>query len=137
LELPFWSKTPINLSPPCLLILYFSSLFLYTPTDSVSELFAALETETTRFLPLDPLRPTTLELHLTRRPHDPLLSLKMPGIVSATGVLAFLTDEEPELKVFALQTLNDDIDTVWTEVAAVLTQMYVILAFWTCCCDNL
>ncbi|RGP71624.1 26s proteasome regulatory subunit n2 [Fusarium longipes] len=42
----------------------------------------------------------------------------MPGIVSATGVLAFLTDEEPELKVFALQTLNDDIDTVWTEVAA-------------------
>ncbi|KAG4263962.1 26S proteasome regulatory subunit N2 [Fusarium proliferatum] len=52
----------------------------------------------------------------------------MPGIVSATGVLAFLTDEEPELKVFALQTLNDDIDTVWTEVAAVLTQMYVIFA---------
>ncbi|OBS18745.1 hypothetical protein FPOA_10473 [Fusarium poae] len=47
----------------------------------------------------------------------------MPGIVSATGVLAFLTDEEPELKVFALQTLNDDIDTVWTEVAAVLTQI--------------
>ena len=56
-------------------------------------------------------------------------SFKMPGIVSATGVLAFLTDEEPELKVFALQTLNDDIDTVWTEVAAVLTQMYVMLAF--------
>ena len=53
----------------------------------------------------------------------------MPGIVSATGVLAFLTDEEPELKVFALQTLNDDIDTVWTEVAAVLTQMYIMLAF--------
>ncbi|KAF4469842.1 26s proteasome regulatory subunit n2 [Fusarium albosuccineum] len=47
----------------------------------------------------------------------------MPGIVSATGVLAFLTDEEPELKVFALQTLNDDIDTVWTEVAAVLSQI--------------
>lgn len=51
----------------------------------------------------------------------------MPGLVSATGVLAFLADEEPELKVFALQTLNDDIDTVWTEVANALSQMYVPL----------
>ncbi|KHN95476.1 26S proteasome regulatory complex, non-ATPase subcomplex, Rpn2/Psmd1 subunit [Metarhizium album ARSEF 1941] len=47
----------------------------------------------------------------------------MPGLVSATGVLAFLADEEPELKVFALQTLNDDIDTVWTEVAGALNQI--------------
>lgn len=44
----------------------------------------------------------------------------MPGLVTATGVLGFLADEEPELKVFALQTLNDDIDTVWTEVAGAL-----------------
>ncbi|PNP46075.1 26S proteasome regulatory subunit N2 [Trichoderma gamsii] len=47
----------------------------------------------------------------------------MPGLVSATGVLAFLADEEPELRVFALQTLNDDIDTVWTEVAGSLSQI--------------
>ncbi len=47
----------------------------------------------------------------------------MPGLVTATGVLGFLADEEPELKVFALQTLNDDIDTVWTEVAGVLSQL--------------
>ncbi|PHH69855.1 hypothetical protein CDD82_7470 [Ophiocordyceps australis] len=47
----------------------------------------------------------------------------MPGLVSATGVLAFLADEEAELKVFALQTLNDDIDTVWTEVADSLNQL--------------
>ncbi|POR39068.1 26S proteasome regulatory subunit rpn2, partial [Tolypocladium paradoxum] len=47
----------------------------------------------------------------------------MPGLVSATGVLAFLADEEPELKVFALQMLNDDIDTVWTEVAGALSQI--------------
>lgn len=47
----------------------------------------------------------------------------MPGLVTATGVLGFLADEEPELKVFALQTLNDDIDTVWTEVAGALGQM--------------
>ncbi|KAH7353992.1 26S proteasome regulatory subunit rpn2 [Plectosphaerella cucumerina] len=47
----------------------------------------------------------------------------MPGLVSATGVLGFLVDEEPELKVFALQTLNEDIDTVWTEVAGSLDQI--------------
>lgn len=51
----------------------------------------------------------------------------MPGLVTATGVLGFLSDEEPELKVFALQTLNDDIDTVWTEVAGALSQMYAAL----------
>lgn len=49
----------------------------------------------------------------------------MPGLVSASGVLGFLADEEPELKVFALKTLNDDIDTVWTEVAGALSQMYL------------
>lgn len=52
----------------------------------------------------------------------------MPGLVTATGVLGFLSDEEPELKVFALQTLNDDIDTVWTEVAGALSQMCVVLS---------
>ena len=51
----------------------------------------------------------------------------MPGLTSASGVLGFLHDEEPELKVFALQTLNDDIDTLWTEVAGSVGQMYVLL----------
>ena len=49
----------------------------------------------------------------------------MPGLASATGVLAFLEDEEAELKVFALQTLNEDIDTIWTEVAGALSRMSV------------
>ena len=49
----------------------------------------------------------------------------MPSLITATGVLGFLADEEPELKVFALSTLNDDIDTVWTEVAGAVSQMYV------------
>jgi 26S proteasome regulatory subunit N2 len=48
----------------------------------------------------------------------------MSGLVTATGVLALLADEEVELKVFALQTLNADIDTVWFEVAPAVTQMY-------------
>ena len=47
----------------------------------------------------------------------------MPGLISATGVLAFLADEEPELKVYALKTLNEDISTVWTEVAGSLSEM--------------
>lgn len=47
----------------------------------------------------------------------------MPGLTSACGVLGFLSEEEPELKVFALQTLNDDIDTLWTEVAGSVHQM--------------
>jgi 26S proteasome regulatory subunit N2 len=48
----------------------------------------------------------------------------MPGLTSASGVLGFLDDnEEPELKVFALQTLNDDIDTLWTEVAGSVGKM--------------
>ncbi|GAP84444.2 putative 26S proteasome regulatory subunit N2 [Rosellinia necatrix] len=47
----------------------------------------------------------------------------MPELVTATGVLALLADEEVELKVFALQTLNDDIDTVWFEVAPAVTDI--------------
>ena len=55
----------------------------------------------------------------------------MPGLITttATGVLAFLADEEPELKIFALKTLNDDIDTVWTEVAGALSQMFVNFSY--------
>lgn len=55
-------------------------------------------------------------------PQDDTLST-MPGLTSASGVLGFLSDTEPELKVFALQTLNDDIDTLWTEVAGSVGQM--------------
>ncbi|KAH7324363.1 armadillo-type protein [Stachybotrys elegans] len=47
----------------------------------------------------------------------------MPSRTSATGLLAFLSDEETELKIFALKTLNEDIDTVWTEVAGSLNQL--------------
>ncbi|KAI0204373.1 armadillo-type protein [Astrocystis sublimbata] len=47
----------------------------------------------------------------------------MSELVTATGVLALLADEEVELKVFALQTLNEDIDTVWFEVAPSVTDI--------------
>lgn len=61
-------------------------------------------------------------LDLASRPRGSC-SFAMPGLISATGVLAFLADEEPELKVYALKTLNDDVDTVWTEVAGSLSEM--------------
>lgn len=47
----------------------------------------------------------------------------MPALTSAVGLLSFLFDEETDLKVFALQTLNDDIDTLWTEVAGSVNQI--------------
>jgi len=47
------------------------------------------------------------------------------GLTSAAGVLGFLYDTETELKVFALETLNEEIDTVWTEVAGEVAQMFV------------
>jgi hypothetical protein len=71
------------------------------------------------------------DLHLFRVSQQPppcrsSATTEMPGLVtSAVGVLAFLADEEPELKVFALKTLNDDVDTWWTEVAGSLSRMLV------------
>ena len=41
----------------------------------------------------------------------------MPGLTSAAGVVGFLSEPEPDLQVFALRILNDEIDSLWTEVA--------------------
>ena len=41
----------------------------------------------------------------------------MPGLVSAAGVVGFLQEPDPELQIFALHTLDDQIDSLWTEVA--------------------
>lgn len=78
---------------------------------------------------LEPFPSPRRPVLLTLKPPYPFYSSSsraMPGLVTATGVLGFLSDEEPELKVFALQTLNDDIDTVWTEVAGALSQMCAV-----------
>lgn len=88
---------------------------------------------TPRAYPFIPWQLFSKPFHFHGRLHSQPSSLPaptsraMPGLVTATGVLGFLSDEEPELKVFALQTLNDDIDTVWTEVAGALSQMYAVL----------
>ncbi|KAL9599113.1 MAG: hypothetical protein Q9219_004071 [cf. Caloplaca sp. 3 TL-2023] len=41
----------------------------------------------------------------------------MPGLTSAAGVVGFLSEPEPELQVFALKVLNEEIDSLWTELA--------------------
>ncbi|MCJ1375406.1 proteasome regulatory particle base subunit [Loxospora ochrophaea] len=41
----------------------------------------------------------------------------MVGLTSAAGVVGFLSEPDPELQIFALRKLNEEIDSVWTEVA--------------------
>ncbi|KAI9682093.1 MAG: proteasome regulatory particle base subunit [Caeruleum heppii] len=41
----------------------------------------------------------------------------MVGLTSAAGLVGFLSAPEPELKSFALQRLNDEVDLLWTEIA--------------------
>lgn len=41
----------------------------------------------------------------------------MGGLTSAAGVVGFLSEPDPELQIFALRMLNEQIDSLWTEVA--------------------
>lgn len=41
----------------------------------------------------------------------------MVGLTSAAGVVGFLSEPDPELQVFALRVLDEEIESVWTEVA--------------------
>lgn len=40
----------------------------------------------------------------------------MVGLISANGVVGFLSEPDPELQIFALRKLNEEIDSLWTEV---------------------
>lgn len=40
----------------------------------------------------------------------------MVGLTSATGLVGFLAEPDHELQIFALRKLNDEIDSLWTEV---------------------
>ena len=50
----------------------------------------------------------------------------MVGLVSAAGVVGFLSEPDQALQVFALEKLNEDIESVWTEVSGSIGQMYVL-----------
>ncbi|CZT18509.1 probable 26S proteasome regulatory complex, subunit RPN2/PSMD1 [Ramularia collo-cygni] len=47
----------------------------------------------------------------------------MVGLTSAAGLVGFLSEPDAALQVFALERLNDDIDSVWTEVSGSIGQI--------------
>jgi 26S proteasome regulatory subunit N2 len=49
----------------------------------------------------------------------------MVGLVSAAGLVGFLSEPDPDLKVFALRTLDAKVDLLWTEIVDSISQMYV------------
>lgn len=51
----------------------------------------------------------------------------MVGLASAAGLVGFLSEPDPELRVFALKTLDSQIDLLWTEVVDAVPQMLVSL----------
>jgi len=51
----------------------------------------------------------------------------MVGLASAAGLVGFLSEPDPELRVFALKTLDSQIDLLWTEVVDSIPQMFVSL----------
>jgi 26S proteasome regulatory subunit N2 len=50
----------------------------------------------------------------------------MPALTSAAGLVGFLSEPDPTLQAFALERLNEEIDSVWTEVSGSIGQMYVL-----------
>ena len=40
----------------------------------------------------------------------------MVGLTSAVGLVGFLSEPDPELQIFALRKLNEEIDSLWTEI---------------------
>jgi 26S proteasome regulatory subunit N2 len=49
----------------------------------------------------------------------------MPALTSAAGLVGFLSEPDPALQAFALETLDDEIDSLWPEVSGSIGQMYV------------
>ncbi|KAL2797885.1 armadillo-type protein [Aspergillus keveii] len=47
----------------------------------------------------------------------------MVGLASAAGLVGFLSEPDPELRVFALKTLDSQIDLLWTEVVDSIPQI--------------
>lgn len=77
-------------------------------------------------------RCNTRHRHLSRSPRDHALAtpgarthitIKMPALTSAAGLVGFLSEPDPTLQAFALERLNEEIDSVWTEVSGSIGQM--------------
>jgi 26S proteasome regulatory subunit N2 len=50
----------------------------------------------------------------------------MVGLTSASGLVGFLSEPDPELRVFALKTLDAEVDVLWTDIVDAIPQMYVL-----------
>lgn len=53
----------------------------------------------------------------------------MVGLISAAGLIGFLSEPDPLLRVFALKQLDSQVDLLWTEIATSISQMYAIHIF--------
>jgi len=51
----------------------------------------------------------------------------MGGLTSAAGVVGYLSESDPAIQAFALERLNEHIESVWTEVSGSIGIMYVHL----------
>jgi 26S proteasome regulatory subunit N2 len=47
----------------------------------------------------------------------------MVGLISAVGLIGFLSEPDLELRVFALKQLDRQVDLLWTEIANSISQM--------------
>lgn len=47
----------------------------------------------------------------------------MVALTSAAGLVAFLSEPDPALQAFALERLNGDIASIWTEVSGSIPTM--------------
>lgn len=47
----------------------------------------------------------------------------MASLVSAAGLIGFLSEPEPELRGFALKQLDNQVDLLWTEIAGAVGEM--------------
>ncbi|OKL56448.1 hypothetical protein UA08_08226 [Talaromyces atroroseus] len=47
----------------------------------------------------------------------------MVGLTSASGLVGFLSEPDPELKVFALKTLDAEVDVLWTDIVDAIPEI--------------
>lgn len=47
----------------------------------------------------------------------------MVGLVSAAGLVGFLSEPDPQLQSYALKQLDSQVDLLWTEIANSIPQM--------------
>ncbi|KAI5289843.1 proteasome regulatory particle base subunit [Ascosphaera aggregata] len=49
----------------------------------------------------------------------------MPGLVSAEGLISFLSEPDTDLRVFALKLLDEQVDSLWVEIAPSVGQLAI------------